>query len=121
MMVAVQGLGFKYDILKQNLFLDDNLTLESCRAKILEATERINMEYSEPSAVALKSNTFTRRNRPICEFCGKPGHTEDRCYSKHPHSAPSNGQAKTAGEPKQDEGQASAPIKLAHSSQCWSV
>jgi hypothetical protein len=68
MMVAVQGLGSKYDVLKQNLFLDDNLTLESCRDKILESTERINMESTEPAAIALKSSTQRRNPRSSKEL-----------------------------------------------------
>jgi hypothetical protein len=93
MMVMIQGLNPKYDSLKQNLFLDDTLTVNSCKEKLIENTERINMESTEPVAVALKVNQgVNHKNKNTkkqtyapCPTCGLTNHPEDKCFVKYPH------------------------------------
>jgi hypothetical protein len=48
-MAQIQGLDPKYEMLKNHLFLDDTLTPAACKAKIIETTERMDMEQREPS------------------------------------------------------------------------
>jgi hypothetical protein len=82
-MTMLSGLDSKYEVLQQQLFLDDNLTIESCRSKLIEATERIGLTCA---TIALKVNQ--ERSLIKCPDCGKNGHGSPQCWETHPELRP---------------------------------
>jgi ribosomal protein L40E len=84
-MVMVQGLNSKYDVLKQQLFLDDSLSLQDCKAKILEQAQRIDMEPGFTGGpIVLKAKT----SYPPCPHCGLKNHEESKCFIHYPELRP---------------------------------
>ena len=85
-MAQIQGLDSRYDMLKNHLFLDDTLTPTACKAKIIEATERMDMEQREVPQMALKvtSPPVSANSVLTCSYCKKTDQSEPRCFVAHP-------------------------------------
>ena len=94
-MVIVQGLGDKYETLKEMLFLDDTLSLEALRAKILEQTQRIDYEAAPSLGSALAVG-----KAETCTHCGRSGHTSARCWLLHPELKTGPPRGKPGGDKK---------------------
>jgi hypothetical protein len=127
MMVMIQGLSSKYDSLKQNLFLDDNLTVNSCKDKIIENTERINIESTEPSAVALKVNNPKKKNKsnkkqtyPPCPTCGLTNHSEDKCFIKYPNLKKTSNKQSNSTNNTTANSETNA-VKISKTATAWTV
>ena len=80
-MAMVNGLSSKFDVVKQHLLMDEELTVERCRSRIDEAAQRLDYELAEPSATALVAHQ--PRSSP-CPGCGRQGHPKERCFVLHP-------------------------------------
>jgi len=75
------------------------LEFDHVKSRIMQEEQRIKMRTS---SVASKSETgalvtnchncgqchVASNSRPKCNHCGKPGHTVDKCWKKHPHMNP---------------------------------
>lgn len=104
--ILLDGLSQEYAIISTTLLLDDDLSIEDCKRKLLEASERKKFEdeseYTNDYAIALK--VF---KRPPCPGCKKtnPNHPVDRCYVLHPELKPNRGAtaAKAAETPNNDD------------------
>ena len=87
-MVIVQGLGPRYETLREMLFLDDMLDLDSTRAKIVEHTQRIDFDTVPALSSALAVSKVGGQGRAYegssCSFCGRGGHSRDQCFQLHP-------------------------------------
>eukprot|EP00595_Chromulina_sp_UTEXLB2642_P000703 CAMPEP_0196761278 /NCGR_PEP_ID=MMETSP1095-20130614/439_1 /TAXON_ID=96789 ORGANISM="Chromulina nebulosa, Strain UTEXLB2642" /NCGR_SAMPLE_ID=MMETSP1095 /ASSEMBLY_ACC=CAM_ASM_000446 /LENGTH=950 /DNA_ID=CAMNT_0042110571 /DNA_START=657 /DNA_END=3506 /DNA_ORIENTATION=- len=126
MMVMIQGLSPKFDSLKQNLFLDDTLTVNSCKEKIIENTERINMESTEPSAVALKVNNNPKKKNKgnkkqtyaPCPTCGLTNHPEDKCFVKYPHLKKTSSKQSNTNTTNNSDTNA---VKISKTATAWTV
>ena len=84
-MVIVQGLGSRYETLREMLFLDDMLDLDSTRAKIVEHTQRIDFDTVPALSSALAVNKVGGQGRAhegtSCSLCGRAGHSREQCLN----------------------------------------
>ena len=87
-MVIVQGQGSRYETLREMLFLDDMLDLDSTRAKVVEQTQRIDFDtvqaLSSALAVSKVGGQVQAYEGSSCSFCGRGGHSRDQCFQLHP-------------------------------------
>ena len=71
----------------------DNLKFDFVKSRVLQEEQRIQQRIaeskvkSEASALLTIHQTY-RKTRPKCNFCGKLGHIESKCWKKHPHLNP---------------------------------
>ena len=98
-MVLLDGLKPEFDAVKQILLLDDSLTFEQCKQRVLETAERLKIDQDESTAAlsysqALRSQT-TDPGGPIktaavgahpdlCPHCNKRWHSAEKCWKLHP-------------------------------------
>ena len=106
-MALLNGLPDEYNALISALDAIDSseseLDWEFVKSRILQEEQRIGMRAksalakSETAALVSKSSTScstckkclaAAKTRPMCDFCGKPGHVESKCWKKFPHLNP---------------------------------
>jgi hypothetical protein len=109
-MAMVNGLSPKFDVVKQHLLMDEELTVERCRSRIDEAAQRLDYELAEPNATALVAH---QPKSPPCPGCGKTGHSKEKCFILHPEL-----RRKTV---KQVSPIDTPPVKVQYSANAWSV
>lgn len=93
--ILLDGLQPEFKVIATSLMLDDDLTIEDCKRKLLDAAER--MKYDASSADSAHSSIALKVSPIICPGCKKvnPSHTPDRCYTLHPELRPQKkGEAK---------------------------
>ncbi|KIY68249.1 hypothetical protein CYLTODRAFT_443449 [Cylindrobasidium torrendii FP15055 ss-10] len=89
---ALRGLDESYANFQANIFLQiDKISVDTLRATFQNEDGRRTLFSSDSTpSVTSAMRTFTpstssslsRPPRPKCTFCGKPGHTEDDCWTK---------------------------------------
>jgi hypothetical protein len=81
---AIYLRGLPREFLTIIIFLeaeDAPLTVSSIQPKLCSMEQTIrDARNLSPETMAM----FTGKSNVICEFCKRPGHTEDRCYTKDP-------------------------------------
>lgn len=98
-MAMLNGLPEAYDPLISAIDAihgeDEKLKFDYVKSRIIQEEQRINTRTSQAAAkteaaalAALAPATTPRAPRPRCSFCKKKGHTEDKCWKKHPHLNP---------------------------------
>ena len=85
---------------------ESQLNFEFVKARIMQEEQRINMRNFEAlkktGASSLVANEH--RSRPKCDYCGKIGHKESRCWKKFPEKNPHKRKpALVAALPEEDE------------------
>ena len=95
-MVLLDGLKPEFDAVKQILFLDDSLTFELCKQRVLETAERLKIEQDETGAAlsysqALRSQASDHvktaavaAHPESCPHCNKRWHPAEKCWTLHP-------------------------------------
>ncbi len=58
-------------------------------------TDRKEKGRSENAGTAMDASV--KKIRPKCSHCSRPGHTENDCWKKHPHKAPSKSSLEASG------------------------
>lgn len=86
MMSLIQGLPQNMSILKSQLFLDENLTLERATRSILDYTELKRID-SGPTVNRVKN----AKSKEFCAHCKKAGHSLEKCFIAHPELRPNKG------------------------------
>ena len=98
-MALLNGLPTAYDPLISALDAlhgeKDDLKFDYVKSRVLQEEQRIEkrigQDNAKSEASALVSNQRQyRRDRPKCNFCGRLGHVESKCWKKHPHLNPHN-------------------------------
>ena len=73
----------------------DDLKFDFVKSRVLQEEQRIEQRIgqsnvkSEASALLTNQRPY-REDRPKCNFCGRLGHVEAKCWKKHPHLNPYN-------------------------------
>jgi len=100
--LMLRGLSDKYNSLVSEL---QNYSLEQWKSDLVknriltyhtpDAKPTASVPTTAPASANLARNQGRKRGRdkdnqgkPVCGHCGKPGHTEDECYLKHPEKQP---------------------------------
>ena len=98
-MALLNGLPETYDSLISALDAlhgeEDDLRLDYVKSRVIQEEQRIEnrigQTHAKSEASALLTNQRpSRRERPKCNFCGKLGHIESKCWKKYPHLNPHN-------------------------------
>lgn len=76
---------------------DSKFTLEFVKSRLLQEEQRNNMrtDIVKAEAAFLHRPQYRNRNTQKCHHCGRKGHTEDRCWDKHPEQRPDRMKLKT--------------------------
>ena len=88
---------------------DEKLKFIHVKARTMQEEQRINMRHTDAnvkaeSAALLTQTEGTRRLRPKCRYCEKPGHSEYNFWKKHPYLNPCNTSEKIAAFVASDDG-----------------
>ena len=96
-MALLNGLPTAYDSLISALDAvhgeKDDLKFDFVKSRVLQEEQRIEHRIGQGNIKAEASALLTyqrpyRRDRPKCNFCGRLGHVETKCWKKHPHLNP---------------------------------
>jgi len=82
-LILLQSLDEQFAPLKQSLLIKNDLTLRECIQQVQRESEMNTFENNNISAT-----TYKVQNTTTCTHCKKSGHTEEQCYTKHPHLRP---------------------------------
>lgn len=109
-MVLLDGVDGSFSDIVNILVVDDTLTFQHCRDRILITAERLRLGNDiDPSPiVAMKTSTA-----PTCSHCGKSGHLVNKCFKLHPHlrNAPRRGNSKATRGTAWKVSECSASVK----------
>ncbi len=79
---------------------EDELKFEFIKSRVMQEEQRIKMRSDDAlkksETAALLSNHRRTHPRPKCNHCGRMGHWEAKCWTKHPHMNPLNKNKPTA-------------------------
>ena len=96
-MALLNGLPTAYDSLISALDAvhgeKDDLKFDFVKSRVLQEEQRIEQRSEQGNVKSEASDLLTnqrpyRRDRPKCNFCGRLGHVEAKCWKKHPHLYP---------------------------------
>ena len=95
-MAMLNGLPEAYDPLISALDAisgeDDDLKFDYVKSRVIQEEQRIDIRTGQAAAkaetAALLSQQASNKKKPVCTHCHKPGHTEAKCWKKHPHLNP---------------------------------
>jgi hypothetical protein len=95
--VLSQGLPSKYNIIKENMLLNDDLTFSDCRELVIkrtaifqsESSSNASKQSSSRSALKASSNGNNNNNnqqkpKTCSQHPGATNHTDAQCYTLHP-------------------------------------
>ena len=83
--ILLNGLDAKYDSVKNYLLLQDDLSFEACKTKLLQSYHNQLLDGSpDSSSKVLYSNSHATRNlaSAFCKYCKKPGHNIQECRKR---------------------------------------
>jgi len=113
-MAFLNGLPDPYDSLISALDAVGNeeskLEFDHVKSRVMQEEQRMGMRIaaasSKAESAALLSQIQKRdgtcancKTRPTCQHCNKKGHTEDKCWKKHPHLNPHSAKSSTTNQP----------------------
>ena len=91
-MAMLNGLPELYDPLISALDAiygeSSSLDFDIVKSRAIQEEQRIQIRTCQASLRAEESALLSRNYLRACEYCKKPGHTENKCWKKHPHLKP---------------------------------
>ena len=125
LLISVLLQGTKYTTLTTSLLAQSDLTVQQVE-DVLKNEEAhktgVAAAAMMPTAPTATSSCWSKKPRPTCAFCGKPGHIAERCFklevaSKKAQDEVSN-EAKLRSDGKANEVDSMTPYGICRSGKC---